>query len=232
MLSKNRMPEQQCITFGEMNIIFNSRTLWRQLAIWTRALIISKTAGIGIAEEVFRRVYRVPEGYANMLRIVFGNKISEDYMILLSAAVSLYNQIITAYLDGDTDTVNDLAARLYENADERATFLSSINPYWDVTEWRDLMYTYVAYTLEEIVTSITGEHAKNIDVYDRILSQASAMGDYFSQGLFNYMTQIPSDNENQSPSPFENENQSPSPSDNGNQSMKAVYCNQYERSGK
>lgn len=41
---KNRISEPT-ITFGQMNLLFQVRNLWRQLVTWTRAYLTNKHAG-------------------------------------------------------------------------------------------------------------------------------------------------------------------------------------------
>lgn len=185
----------QCITYSEMNLIFNARNLWRELATWTRSLLISKAMGIGNEEEVFTRLYEIPREYASMLNLIFGNKISEDYMNLLSSQIVLINDLITAQMAGDAEKFNNNAMLLYDNADKRAAFLASINPFWDENQWRTLIYAYIYDTLEEITTFISGNYAENINIYDRLLEHASSTSDYFSEGLFDYITFNPEQEE-------------------------------------
>lgn len=54
MLSRTNEPT---ITYGQMNLLFIIRNLWRQFATWTRSYLISRFSGLHIADEVFNRLY-------------------------------------------------------------------------------------------------------------------------------------------------------------------------------
>lgn len=86
---------------------------------------------------------------------------------------------------GNTELVSQKVMQLYQNAETRINYISSINPFWDSTVVRNVLTTYHQYTLEEITTLLTGEYVKNIDIYDRLLHHSDIIGEYFAQGLFN-----------------------------------------------
>lgn len=192
MISINRFSEPT-ITYGQMNLIFHIRNLWREMATWTRAYLISRTTGMGSPEEVFNRLYRIPREFGNLLQLILGNQIAEQYVQFLSLQLVLIREIIDAQLAGDVDLVNEKVRQLYANAEDRVNFITSANPFWDETVVRNFIYTYHQYTLEEINAFLIGEYQMSIDIYDRLLQLADSIGDYFAQGLFNYITYSPNE---------------------------------------
>ncbi|MHC1723183.1 MAG: hypothetical protein AB9836_08275 [Aminipila sp.] len=86
------------------------------------------------------------------------------------------------------EAANEYTKQLYENAEERAIFLSEINPFWSKEEWINLFYPFIQMTIEESTTLLNKEYDKNVEVYDRILNHTSKMGDYFSRGIIDYLT--------------------------------------------
>ena len=161
--------------------------LWRDLVMWSRMYLISRIAGIGTAEDAFNRIYRVPTEFGNVIRLVFGDQAAETIIQQLSATVMLYKELVEAMVTGKGDAANTIAQQLYKSADERAAYMASINPFWDETQWRNLIYTFYTFSFQEIV-SILNNDPKNVDLFDRFLSHADVMGDYFAQGLFQYIT--------------------------------------------
>lgn len=192
MISINRYNEPT-ITYGQMNLIFHIRNLWREMATWTRAYLISRTTGMGSPEEVFNRLYRIPREFGNLLQLILGNQIAEQYVQFLSLQLVLIREIIDAQIAGDVDLVNEKVRQLYANAEERVNFITSANPFWDEAVVRNFIYTYHQYTLDEITAFLTGEYQMSIDIYDRLLQLADSIGDYFAQGLFNYITYSPNE---------------------------------------
>lgn len=192
MISVDRYKEN-LITYGQMNLIINARNLWRDFVMWSRIYLISRLAGIGTPNEVFYRIYRIPNGFGNVLRLIFGDEIAEKYIHLLSQTIIIFSELIEAQLIGNVELVTEKVRQLYMNADERAKFLATINPYWEEVQWKSLMYTFYQYSFDEII-SIQTNDARNIDIFDRLLQHANTMGDYFSQGVFNYLTNTEQNN--------------------------------------
>jgi hypothetical protein len=187
MLTKTKIPTK-CVTLPQMNLIFGSRIFWRQLATWTRAYFISNLKGHGNVQSIYAYLFNLPDEFTAMLRLVFGGETAEGYCELLEKHMLLLRDMVSAQMSGDTEAVNKAVALLYQNADERATFLAAPNPFWSESAWRNYMNLYVRYTIEEANAFVTENYEMNIDVFDRLTTHTNDMGYYFSQGIFNYIT--------------------------------------------
>lgn len=179
---------EQCITTSQMNLIFNSRIFWRRLTIWTRIYIISRYLGIGTAEESFGRLYLENLDFGDMLRILFSRSISDQYSQLLNQFSIGLRELITALIQQDLDAARQNIDRLLQNADQRAAFLASINPYFDETEWRNLLRTYLQDTIQEANLFASQDYRMDIEYFDRLTTLSNTMGDAFAQGLYDYIT--------------------------------------------
>jgi len=184
------------ITYGQMNLLFHIRNLWREMATWTRTYLASRYSDIG-AEDVFDRLYQIPQKLGNVVRMIFGSQAAEQYVQLLSVQLVLVREIIEAQMTGNADLVDEKVQQLYQNAEERIKLVASVNPFWDETIVRNLLYTYHQYTIEEITTYLAGDYQRNIDIYDRLLQHSDSIGDYFAQGLFNFLSYTPQQNNQQ-----------------------------------
>lgn len=183
--------QQECITPAQMNIIFNTRRFWREVAVWFRIYFRSRYLGIGNAEDVFERLYNLPNNFGEYLRLVFGDRFSDEYTLLLKQHIVILSELVTAHIDGDIDAVIENVNRLYQNGYERSRFLAAHNPFWNATDWRNLIDTYLQYTLEEANSFARDDHPTSIEQYERIIAHAHMIGDYYSQGLFNYIVYSP-----------------------------------------
>lgn len=180
--------ESQCITYDEMNSIFGIRMFWFELVTWIRNYMFSRYLELGNIEEVRARLLQMPGNYANELKKIFGDLITEDYLQLFYTYIELIDAFITAQMENNIDEIRRITRLLYQNADERAAFITSINPsFWDEAEWRNRLYTNLRSTIDESTTFLTGDYARNIDIFRRLLDQAENTSDYFAQGLFNYL---------------------------------------------
>lgn len=178
----------QCITYSQMNLIFNVRIAWRRLTTWTRAYIISRYVGIGTAEELFGRLYLEVQNFSDMIQVIFGREISRRNAGYLIQNTIILRDLITAHLEGNEEAVQQNIDRFYKNIDETAIFLASINPYWNEDEWRDMLETYLQYTIEQANAFSEGEYKKEIEISDRHTDLINRMGDIFAQGLYDYLT--------------------------------------------
>lgn len=179
---------EQCITYSQMSLIFNMRLFWRRLTIWTRIYIISRYLGTGTAEEAFGRLYLENLDFGDMLRIHFNRSIADSYSQLLNQFSIGLRELITSLIQGDLDAARQNIDRLLQNADQRAAFLASINPYFNETEWRNLLITYLQDTIQEANLFAAEDYRMDIEYFDRLMTLSNTMGDTFAQALYDYIT--------------------------------------------
>lgn len=186
MICKNETGNTEFLS-ADMNLIFRARMLWMTLSMWLRAFLVSTYTGLPYQESVMKKLYSMPVDVGNTLRIFFGDKITDDYVNLLSQYILLYQYIFVSQKNGDIAAVEQYTKQLYENIRVRSEYFARINPFWKANDWEMLMRNFADLTLEESTTFLTGEYDRNIQIFDRILTQSTLMGDYFSEGLIDYL---------------------------------------------
>ncbi|MEL7654682.1 MAG: hypothetical protein AAGU75_02100 [Bacillota bacterium] len=174
-------------TSGQINLIFKSRMLWRDMGSWTRTYIISLFAGIGDQEVVSQRLHKVPLEFGNTFKVFFGEAITEHITNLLTNYITLLQSIFNAQKIDDIDAVKNYTKQLYETIDQLAAYLAQINPFWQENDWKNFLYNYTQMVIDESATFLERDYVRNIEIYDRLLSLSSVIGDYFSEGLLNYI---------------------------------------------
>lgn len=187
-MAERNVLNPECITYSQMNLIFNSRVYYRRLTAWTWTYIISRYFGIGTAEDLFERLYFESIEIGDMLQIIFGREYSEEYSQLVSQFPIALRETISAQLEGNTEAMNLSIERLYRNVEERAAYLEELNPYWSKAEYISLFETYIQYTFEIVNSIITGDYSRTIEIYDPFVSHTNRMGDVFAQGLYYYIS--------------------------------------------
>lgn len=179
---------QKCITYDQMNAIFGIRMFWFELSIWIRNYMLSRYRALGNSEEVNTRLKQVPVEYVNAMRLIFGDKVPEDYVELFFEYIDLLDDFITAQLENNTGEIDRITQLLYKNADERAAAIAAINPdYWSEDEWRNRLYTNLRSTIEESTSFLREDYARSIDIFGRLMDQAEDTSNYFAQGLLHYI---------------------------------------------
>lgn len=179
---------EQCITYSQMDLIFNSRIFWRRFTTWFRVYIISRFAGIGTEEEAFGRLYLESSDFGNTMQFIFGREIANKYTQLINEYTIGFRDLIWEELAGNTEAVDQAVNRLYKNTEDQAAFLSSINPYLNEAEWRTMLETYLRYTIDEANSFVSGNYSKDIETFDNLTALSNRMGDVFSQALYDYIT--------------------------------------------
>jgi hypothetical protein len=129
MICKNQ-EEKNYLTYGQLNLITSSRFNWALLAAWTREYIHSVADGLSNVKEVGDRLYRVPVDFYNLVLTFVGRTNADRVPNITSLRMITLMTLINAMKNNDVETVNANTLGLYQLADELASFLAEINPYW------------------------------------------------------------------------------------------------------
>jgi hypothetical protein len=179
---------EQCITPGQINLISNARIFFRRYTTWLRAYILSRYTGVGAPEELFGRIYLETSNFGDMLHFVLGLDNANQFTQMMNQFTFALRDLIDAQLAGNSQAVTENVNRLYQNANDTASFLASINPYFNEEEWKNLLRAYFQYTLEEANLFASGQFKNEIELFDRITGLTDQMGYSFAQAINDYIT--------------------------------------------
>jgi hypothetical protein len=187
MININELKDIDAIS-GQMNLISKAGMIWKDLATWIRAYIISTFAGLGDQEAVRQRINKMPMEFGNIFKLFFGDQISNTYTNLLSSYITSIESLIDAQKNADDTAVNGYMEQIHDNIHQRADILSKINPFWQESEWRALFFRYLLLTIDESNAFLSRDYVKSTEIFDTLLSHATIMSDYFLNGLYKYIT--------------------------------------------
>lgn len=85
--------------------------------------------------------------------------------------------------DGDEQAAAGARTRWFQNADNIARFLGTINPFWSEAEWRTMLHEHLRLLGNEIAFRLEGDYVQNVAVSDEIERQALAMADMMTDGI-------------------------------------------------
>lgn len=176
------------ISYGYLNLVKSSRNLMAQLAYLERMYIASVFSGYGNAEAIANKLYSLPGRFQEKSELIFGSALSEDLMNLLSLHIFYFLSMTNAYYSGQQDVADYYTQLLYQNSNELASHYSKMNPFWDEMQWKTLLYNYNNLIIQDAIALNTRQFEKELDIFERMLLAALAMGDYQADGLFQYMT--------------------------------------------
>lgn len=159
------------------------RKLWEQHIVWTRMTIASMIRDSPDVEFVTKRLLRNPTDFENALRYFYGDEIASQFSDLLKSHLVIAAELVKAAKVGYNKEAEDAEKRWYANADEIATFLGRINPYWTQEDWRRMLYEHLKMTKSEAVNILTNKYEQSIIDYDEIENQALKMADVMAEGI-------------------------------------------------
>jgi len=159
------------------------RNLWTDHVMWTREFIISAAADLGALDEVTARLLRNPEDFAQLLSIVYGEAIAENFKQLFTEHLLIAGDLVKAAKAGNTQAAEQARTMWYDNADAIAKFLSEINPYWSEMLWQKMLYYHLDMTEKEAVARLNSQYEEDIMLFDEIKEEALEMADYMFEGI-------------------------------------------------
>lgn len=163
-----------------MNIL---RKLWVQHVMWTRSFIISTAADLGDLDVVTKRLLRNPTDFANVLKKYYGAPKADKFRELFEQHLLIAADLVNKAKAQDTAGAEVARRKWFANADDIASFLASINRYWNKKEWQAMLYDHLQMTEQEAVARLNGRYAEDVRLYDDIEAQALKMADYMSRGI-------------------------------------------------
>lgn len=134
-------------------------------------------------QPVEERLLRNAPDMGNSIRPLYGNQIADRYAALIKEHLLIAAELVTAAIKGDTKTADEKEKEWYRNGDEIVKFLSSINPYIKIEEFRKMFYSHLALTKNEAVNMIQKNYKGSIDVFDQIETEALEMADMISEAI-------------------------------------------------
>lgn len=159
------------------------RMLWEQHAAWTRMTIISIAENLADEDFVTRRLLRNPQDIAAVFRPLYGNEVAGRLNDLLTEHLVLAAQLVKESKAGDRAAAAETERRWYANADEIATFLGSINPYWSGEGMRRMWREHLDLVKAQAVARLNKDYASDIAYYDEGEQLILRMADEFTEGI-------------------------------------------------
>jgi len=159
------------------------RMLWEQHVYWTRLFIISVVFGLADVDLVTNRLLRNPKDFEAALRPLYGDAAASKFENLFTSHLTIASELVKAAKAGNSAAAADAEKRWYQNADQLALFLASVNPYWSAQEWRRMLYDHLAMTKNEAVDFLQHNYADSIAAFEDIEKEALEMADLMTSGI-------------------------------------------------
>ncbi len=161
------------------------RKAWAQQTMWMRSLLTSIAENLEDKEEVSKRVLR---GAGHMTRIFsqyYPTENAEKLKELFTRHLQIGMDFVEAYKTGAAGqtALDSLNAGWYQNADELAAFLASLNPNYDKEALTRMLYQHLDLIKQEIGFLMARKYAADIALYDAIEADGLSIADELTQGI-------------------------------------------------
>ena len=121
------------------------------------------------------------------MQIIFDREISSNISQQLNQLTFALRDLVDAQFQRNSQAVSQNVTRIYQVASNFASYFASVNPSVNETDWRNMLNTYIQYTIEEANSFITGGYRNDIEAYKNLTDLTNRMGDFFAQSLVDYI---------------------------------------------
>jgi hypothetical protein len=185
---QERMPAAEpgpgCYTFEQMNIMTNSNRLWMEYAFWMRALIDSTAIGSEREEYIAGKLFDdLMQEYFLLFEFYYGTQLARTFRSLFTNFASGAWGLVRAIKSNNAEEINAQTVQLYQRADELSDFLGRINPYYNANEWKNFFYQAIELVIDEALSVINKDYAREIEISDSMADLSMLMGNYMAGGL-------------------------------------------------
>lgn len=172
-----------CFSFEQMNIHSTFQGLWTRLAVLMRSSIYSSLLDLSNQPIVMNALFQLPGEFKDSFQMFYGAEVSQRYASLFTDFLARGSQIIDGVKSDQRDMVDQATRGLYLSGNQIATFLGTINLFWDSRQWNLLLSQYINLKVQMILSIATEDYQKEMDLLNRIFDQTSIMGSYMARGV-------------------------------------------------
>lgn len=179
----HQMPPHICITKSQEALKNYLNLLWGQHVMWTRMAIIAIAQDSPDKDLVVQRLLRNPTDFEHALTPLYGQEKAAQFSKLFRDHLVIAANLVSSAKKGDTDAAAQYEKQWYQNADQIAAYLNSINPYWSKETFTNMLHEHLAMTKSEAVYRLSKDYASDIAIFDQIELQALAMANAMAEGI-------------------------------------------------
>lgn len=179
----NDFPNDYWFSINQVNLMEQMNLVWIEHILWTRMLLISIAGNLQDLDATQARLLQNPRDIANVFRKYYGNNVADTIDKLLTEHLVIGKNLIVALKNNDEKLAKELNNKWYKNADEMAVAFSSINPFYPREQVRQMLYTHLKLTTDEVNARLKRDFTADIKAYDMVQKEILDMANFFSNGI-------------------------------------------------
>jgi hypothetical protein len=207
--------DHHIFSYEEMKLKVTMRKLWEDHAIWTRMFIVDILSNSPSIDKTTERLLKNQEAIGNCIKPFFGDTAGDTLASLLKDHINIATDLLKTIKVGDATRSTTLETDAVTNAENIATFFSTINPCYSRDELIEMLDTHLILVKYQFIARTSGDYNADVMYFDMGLHHILMISDYIFKGiierffeeqmLYSYQTQ--SEYQDQTNYPIQNEEQ-------------------------
>lgn len=175
--------ENDTVQKDEIELNNDMRKAWQQHVNWARMYMTSLFNRLKDLPDVENRLMQNPEDIAAVFDKFYPAATVSQITRLLGEHTALAGEIMTAMRDNDMQRADQLERQWYQNAENLARLLSSINTAYSYEELLKELARHLDMMKRQMLASLNEEYDEEIRIFDESENQILELADYLTEGL-------------------------------------------------
>ncbi|MED4751731.1 glycosyltransferase [Brevibacillus choshinensis] len=159
------------------------RRLWMDQTHWTRNYVVSATAGLEDQSQVLAKLLKNQEDIGNAFKPYYGEAVGDQLTGLLKQHIAIAEKIVVAAKNQQQLDLKMLYTDWYQNADDIANLLSTLNMNWTLNELRDLLHTQLQQVTDVVEARLNKDGNADILAFEQGEENSLVVADTLSEGI-------------------------------------------------
>ena len=168
---------------NEVNLLTRMNLVWLEHIFWTRLFLISVAEDLADLEPTKARLLENPKDVADVFRRYYGTSIANIIQNLITEHLTIGGDLIVTLKNGNQKLAQELNTKWYKNADDIARTFSNINPFYPYEEVRQMFYTHLKLTTDEVSARLKKDYSADIKAFDVVQDEILKMSKFFVDGI-------------------------------------------------
>ncbi|GAA0070883.1 hypothetical protein UT300003_24070 [Clostridium sardiniense] len=189
MTIENASYKDESYSKAACDLKITERKLWIDHVLWTKSFIVSDLASLEDKEPVLERLLINQDNIGNSIKPYYGKEAGDKLAALLRDHIKFAGQVVDAAKSGKKRDLEKYNKLWYENAEEIANFLSSVNPKYSNKVLKDMLYRHLQLVIEQAVNRLNKDWKKDIEAFDEGEDHMIKFADIIAEGIIRQFPQ-------------------------------------------
>ena len=174
---------QMQVSEEELELIKQMRFVWQEHVFWTRSAIISILEDLDDKEIIVNRLLENAKDIANLFSPYYSQEVVDEIDRLIEEHLSIAANLVKSLKDNNAVLFERYNEELFENADDIAEALASINPNYNIEELREMLYQHLDLIIRIMVERKNKNYVQQVKDFDASHGQIIFMADALAEGI-------------------------------------------------